>query len=192
MARDPVGCGPPPEAVDGPRSPKSRDKARGIVGLELNETQQRGKRNLLYPENINPLWKPNGTPIIVDGSRVLDRTQNFASVAQRRGVTFIEQSVEDGLLVFVHRANNPETREEVSNTIRAFLLVQFRQGAFRGDTPGTSFFVDVSDDINPPTEVNLGRLNVRIGLATNRPAEFIILKFSQDLRDLQAELAASS
>jgi phage tail sheath protein FI len=165
---------------------------RGIVGLESTETQQRGKRNLLYPENINPLWKPNGNPIIVDGSRILDRGQNFPSVAQRRGVIFIETSVDDGLIDFVHRANNDETREEVANTIRAFLLVQFRAGAFRGDRPSNSYFVDVSEDINPPTEVNLGRLNVRVGLATNRPAEFIILRFSQDLRDLEAELAASS
>ncbi|HUT26016.1 MAG TPA: hypothetical protein VM492_16900, partial [Sumerlaeia bacterium] len=103
-----------------------------------------------------------------------------------------EQSIEDGLLAFVHRANNDETREEITNTIRAFLLVQFRAGAFRGDTPGSSYFVDASEEINPPTEVSLGRLNVRVGLATNRPAEFIILKFSQDLRDLQAELAASA
>jgi len=169
-----------------------RGLLRGIVGLESSETQQRGKRNLLYPENINPLWKPNGTPIIVDGSRILDRTQNFPSVSQRRGVIFMEQSIEDGLLAFVHRANNDETREEITNTIRAFLLVQFRAGAFRGDTPGSSYFVDASEEINPPTEVSLGRLNVRVGLATNRPAEFIILKFSQDLRDLQAELAASA
>ena len=62
----------------------------------------------------------------------------------------------------------------------AFLMDQLRNGAFRSKNPKTAFFVDFSDALNPPSVVFSGQVVGRIGLATNKPAEFIILRFSQD------------
>ena len=42
-----------------------------------------------------------------------------------------------------------------------------------------------------PTVIFAGQLIARVGLATNKPAEFIILRISQDTRALEAELAAA-
>jgi hypothetical protein len=163
----------------------------GVVDLETTEVLNERKRDLVYPKNINPIWTFAGVPIFIDGSRVLKTDSNFPSVAERRGVIFIEQSVKRGMEVFKHRNNDEETRDEVNRTIEAFLLTQFKQNAFRGDTPDESFFVDTSDQVNPPTEIQARRLNVDIGLATQRPIEFIVLRFRQDLRDVERELAAS-
>ena len=52
--------------------------------------------------------------------------------------------------------------------------------------------VDVSDTLNPPSVVMAGQLIIRVGLATNKPAEFIILRIAADTRALDAELAAAS
>ena len=62
-------------------------------------------------------------------------------------------------------------------------------GAFRSTEPKKAFFVDLSN--NGPTEVFAGRLNVSIGLATNKPAEFIVLRIAQDTRALDTALAAA-
>ena len=64
-------------------------------------------------------------------------------------------------------------------------------GAFRSREPSKAFFVDVSEQINTPTVIFAGKLIARIGLATNKPAEFIVLSISQDTRSLEAELAAA-
>lgn len=72
-----------------------------------------------------------------------------------------------------------------------FLLAQMNNGAFRTKTPSTAFFVDVSEQLNTPTVIFAGKLIARVGLATNKPAEFIILRISQDTRALEAELAAA-
>ncbi len=164
----------------------------GVVDLETTEVLNERKRDLVYPKNINPIHTFNGVPIFIDGSRVLKTDGNFPSVAERRGVIFIEQSMKIGLQVFKHRNGDTETLDEINRTVEAFLLTQFKQNAFRGDTPEESFFVDTSDKVNPPTElVQNRRANVDIGLATQRPLEFIVLRFRQDLRDVEKQLAAS-
>ena len=100
---------------------------------------------------------------------------------ERQGVLRVE--LIDGVQVF------DET--EVRRTITAFLLAQMNNGAFRSKTPSTAFFVDVSEQLNTPTVIFAGKLIARVGLATNKPAEFIILRISQDTRALEAELAAA-
>jgi phage tail sheath protein FI len=80
----------------------------------------------------------------------------------------------------------------VRRTITAFLLTQMNNGAFRSREPAKAFFVDVSDALNPPAVVFAGQLVVRVGLATNKPAEFVILRISQDTRAIEATLAAGA
>lgn len=163
----------------------------GVLGFETDDVLDERKRDVVFPERINPITIIDGSPLHVDGSRTLKGNGNFPSISERRGVIFIEQSLKAGLLFAKHRNNDRRLRMEVKRTIETFLLRQFNVDAFRGDTAGTSFSVDVSDALNPASEVFAGRLNVRIGLATQKPAEFIILKFTQDTRALDEELAAA-
>jgi phage tail sheath protein FI len=112
-------------------------------------------------------------------------------VAERRGVIFIEQSLKRGLLFAKHQNNTEALRSTVRRTIQSFLLTQMRNGAFRAQDPAKAFFVDVSDALNTPSVIFAGKLIARIGLATNKPAEYVILKISQDTRALQEELAGA-
>lgn len=61
-------------------------------------------------------------------------------------------------------------------------------GAFRTKDPATAFFVDLSDALNPPSVVFQKKVIGRIGLATQKPADWIIFYFSQDTRALLEEL----
>jgi hypothetical protein len=58
-------------------------------------------------------------------------------------------------------------------------------GTFRRREPHKAFFVDVSDTLNTPAVIFAGRLIVRIGLATNKPAEFIMPRSSEDTQALE-------
>lgn len=163
----------------------------GVIGFETQEVLDEAKRDLVFPKRINPLVVFPGTPRHIDGARTLKGNGNFPSIGERRGVIFIEQSIKGGIL-FAKNANNTEAlRETVRKTIVAFLLIQMSNGAFRSDDPSQAFFVDVSAAINPPSVIFANQLRVKIGLATNKPAEFIIVFVSQDERALQEELATS-
>jgi len=182
------------DRVGGVYDPPSNEKGRlmGVIGLETDEVIEEARRDLVFPKRINPITKLSGQPIAIDGARTLKGGGNFPSVSERRGVIFIEQSVKAGLEFARNKNNDAVLRATVARTITAFLVTQMKVGAFRSTDPATAFYVDVSEALNPASEVFAGKLNARIGLATQKPAEFIVLTFSQDTRALDEELAAGT
>ena len=172
--------------------PAGVEKGRliGAVGLETDEVREEAVRDILFPKRINPIVAEPGTRApYVDGARTLKSTGNFPTIGERRGAIFIEQSVKAGLQVLRHRNNTPDLRALIDRSVETFLTNQMNVDAFRSKDPATAFFVDFGDGLNPASVVFAGKLIGRIGIATNKPAEFIILNFSQDTRALQAELA---
>lgn len=180
-----------PGGVYDPPAGIQRGRLIGVLGFETDEVLEERKRDLVYPVRINPLTTGPGLPRYIDGSRTLKDGGNFPYVSERRGVIFIARSIQQGIQFARHSNNTESLRAQVRRTITAFLLTQMNNGAFRSQEPHKAFFVDVSDAINPPSEIFAGKLNIRIGLATNKPAEFIVVTLSQDTRALEAELAAA-
>lgn len=168
-----------------------RGQLAGVLGVENEEVNDERIRDLIVPNLINPICQHRGQPLAVDDVLTLLTSGPFPTVAERRGVTFIERSIKDGIQYARLRNNDEDLRANLYKTIDAFLLIQMRSGAFRSKDPSTAFFIDTSEALNPPTEQFAGRVNARIGLATQKPGRFIILKFSQDTRALDQELAAS-
>ncbi len=171
----------PPAGID-------RGRLLGVLGFETDEVLEERKRDLVYPKRINPLTTGPGLPRYIDGSRTLKGDGSFPYIAERRGVIFIARSLRRGLEFARHKNNTEGLRAQVRRTIKAFLLIQMNNGAFRSREPDKAFFVDVSDQLNTPTVIFEGKLIVRVGLATNKPAEFIILRISADTRELASEL----
>lgn len=169
-----------------------RGQLFGALGFESDEVLSEPVRDFIAPNLINPITKLRGHPIAVDDVMTLLSGGAFPTVSERRGVSYIERSVKDSTQ-FARLENNDETlRTKISRTVTAFLLIQMRCKAFRSQNPRLAFFVDTSDAINPPTEQFANRVNIRVGLATNKPGRFIIFKFSQDTRALDEELAAAA
>ena len=170
---------------------------RGMVGVEDDPTGRdrhsvldERVRDLVYPYRINPITKLESTPWHIDGGRTLKSTGNFPNVGERRGVIFIEQSLKQGLVILKHRFNNKANRQRAKRIITAFLIREMNKGAFRSTNPDTAFYVDVSDQLNPPAQEFAGIMTIRIGLATNKPGEFIVIIVTQDTRALAESLAA--
>ena len=172
---------------DQPAGTDSGFKLAGVVGPETDEIDDEATRDLLYPECINPVVSPG----YVDGTKTLKQDGNFPSLGERRGVTFIEQSIRAGIDYARHKNGTSKLRASVKRSMDLFLLQQWRKGAFRGTSPSTSFYTDVGPGINPESEIFAQRMNVVLGLATNKPTEWIIIKVSQDTRALDEELAAA-
>jgi len=169
-------------------------RLRSIVGFEIlpgrqiPESFDETKRDLVVPARVNPL-DANGGLRIIDGARTLRADGSFPFVGERRGVIFIEQSVKAGIEFARFANHDARLRAEVARVIDKFLADQMSVGAFRTRNPETAYFVDVGEGLNPPSVVFNGELRARIGLATQKPAEFITLTFTQDTRALTQELS---
>lgn len=162
----------------------------GCLGFETTECLEEEKRDVVYPQRINPLTALRGGPRHIDGTRTLKANGNFPSVSERRGAIYIEQSIKDGLQFARHQNNTEQLRQSVARSCEAFLRIQMKNGAFRSNDPAKAFFVDFGDALNPPSVQFAGQLIGRIGIATAKPTDWIIVRFSQDTRALDEELAA--
>src|SRR5262249_51624861 len=117
----------------------------GVLGFETSEVLEEAKRDLVFPKNINPLTVFPGAPRHIDGARTLKGDGNFPTVAERRGVIFIEQSLRRGLLFAKHQNNTEALRATLARTVNAFLLIQLKNGAFASTDPKKAYFVDFGD-----------------------------------------------
>ena len=169
---------------------------RGIVfgcqGLEMTEVTNEKKRDLVYPNLINPITSLPGYPVHIDGHRTLKSNGNFPSIPERRGVLFIEASLKEAVQFAVHSNNDVTLRSTVERTIEQFLLGQMVLGAFRTTNPATAFFVDVGEGLNTLAVQRANTLKIRVGLATQKPIDFVVFEFSQDTSAADNEAALNA
>lgn len=164
----------------------------GALGLETQEAADETKRDLVFPALINPIVGLPNLPIHVDGARTLKDTGPFPTIGERRGVIFIETSLKSSLVFAKHRKIKASLLSQLTRTVTNFLDTQRRNGAFASDDPKQAYTVDFGSGLNPPSEAFARRVNGRIGLATAKPAEFIILRVGQNTAALEAELALAA
>ena len=101
----------------------------------------------------------------------------------RRLLIFIEESVGKASAQFVFEPNTGQTWQRMKGMIDNFLTNLWRQGALAGAKPDDAFFVRVGiGSTMTAQDILEGVMNVEIGVAPSRPAEFIVLKFSHKLQ----------
>ncbi len=136
-------------------------------------------------KTLNAIRYFNGKGVLVWGSRTLAGNDNeWRYVPVRRFFNFAEESIKKGTEWVVFEPNDANTWARVKGMIENFLLKQWRAGALAGAKPEHAFFVKVGLGVTMTAlDILEGRLNVEIGMAVVRPAEFIILKFSHKLQE---------
>jgi phage tail sheath protein FI len=152
----------------------ANEVVRGAVDLDwsLNDTEH-GQLNAL---NINVIRQFPGGPPLVWGARTLTRNTQWRYVNVRRLVSFIEDSLTQGLRWAVFEPNNTALWKGLERTITEFLTRVWEAGALFGATAEDAFYVLVNKELNPPAVQNLGQVVVEIGLAPTRPAEWVVLR----------------
>lgn len=136
-------------------------------------------------KSINALRFFSGKGFLVWGARTLAGNDNeWRYVAVRRFFNMAEESIKKATEPFVFEPNDANTWVKVKAMIENFLVVQWRQGALVGAKPEDAFYVSVGLGTTMTAEDILeGRMNVEIGMAVVRPAEFIILQFSHKMQE---------
>jgi len=136
-------------------------------------------------KSINAIRYFTGKGVLIWGSRTLAGNDNeWRYVPVRRFFNFAEESIKKGTEWVVFEPNDANTWARVKAMIENFLLKQWRAGALAGAKPEHAFFVKVGLGVTMTAlDILEGRMNIEIGMAVVRPAEFIILKFSHKLQE---------
>lgn len=135
-------------------------------------------------KSLNAIRYFTGKGILIWGSRTLAGNDNeWRYVPVRRFFNFAEESIKKGSEWVVFEPNDANTWVRVKAMIENFLLKQWRAGALAGAKPEDAFFVKIGLGVTMTAlDILEGRMNIEIGMAVVRPAEFIILKFSHKLQ----------
>jgi phage tail sheath protein FI len=145
---------------------------------ELNVDSGTGK-------SINAIRAFTGKGTMVWGARTLAGNDNeWRYIPVRRFFIMVEESVKKATEQFVFEPNDANTWVKVRAMIENFLTLQWRAGALAGAKPEQAFYVRVGlGQTMTSQDILEGRMNIEIGMAAVRPAEFIILKFSHKMQE---------
>jgi hypothetical protein len=160
---------------------------RGVLGIRAPITD--AENGQLNPEAVNVIRLfPNG--IVVWGSRTMDGFDNsgdddFKYVPVRRFELFIEESLLRGLKFAVFEPNAEPLWGQIRIAVGGFMHNLFRQGAFAGTTARDSYFVKVDAETTTQNDINLGIVNVLVGFAPLKPAEFVVITIKQMAGQIQ-------
>ncbi len=135
-------------------------------------------------KSINALRAFAGKGTLVWGARTLAGNDNeWRYVSVRRFFNMVEESVKKATYWAVFESNDANTWVKVRGMIENYLIDKWREGALAGATPKDAFFVKCGlGTTMSSVDILEGRMNVEIGMAVVRPAEFIVLKFSHKLQ----------
>jgi phage tail sheath protein FI len=150
---------------------------RGALGLELSLTHN--EQGVLNPVGLNCIRIFPGRGIRVWGARTLSSDPAWRYLNVRRLFNYVEKSLYNGTQWVVFEPNDMALWERVKRDISAFLKLVWMQGALFGASPAEAFYVKCDAENNPLASRDVGQLNVEIGIAPVKPAEFVIIKISQ-------------
>jgi phage tail sheath protein FI len=153
----------------------------GTTGLAVNMTD--AENGEINPIGINALRTFPIIGSVVWGARTLRGADSIADdykyLPVRRFALFLEESLFRGLKFAVFEPNDEPLWSQIRLNVGAFLNNLFRQGAFQGRTPRDAYFVKCDSETTTQNDINLGVVNVLVGFAPLKPAEFVVVKIQQ-------------
>jgi phage tail sheath protein FI len=153
----------------------------GVPELEVSLTDP--ENGELNPLGLNCLRVKPGAGRVVWGARTLRGDDRLASeykyIPVRRLALMIEESLYRGMQWVVFEPNDEPLWAQIRMNVTSFMHGLFRQGAFAGASPKEAYLVKCDKETTPQTDVNLGIVNIIVGFAPLKPAEFVFIKLQQ-------------
>ena len=157
---------------------------------ELSYKLTDAENGTLNPLGINCLRTFPVVGNVVWGARTLDGADRLASewkyIPVRRVALYIEESLYRGTQWVVFEPNDEPLWAQIRLNVGAFMHNLFRQGAFQGKSPKEAYFVKCDSETTTQNDINLGIVNVLVGFAPLKPAEFVMIKIQQIAGQVEA------
>ena len=153
----------------------------GVNGLDYTLTDE--EQGVLNKLGVNCIRQFPVISSVIWGARTLrgadQLTSEYKYIPVRRLALFMEESLYRGLKWVVFEPNDEPLWAQIRLNVGAFMHNLFRQGAFQGQKPSDAYFVKCDKETTIQTHVNLGIVNIWVGFAPLKPAEFVILYLQQ-------------
>jgi uncharacterized protein len=187
---------PPSGAVAGVYATVDQDrgvwKAPANVGLNfasrpvltIDDSEQADMNNPGDKVQVNAIRTFADKGILVWGARTLDfQSPDWTYISVRRLFIMMEESIGKAINAFVFEPNDRSTWTNVKASINSYLYQLWSQGALTGGKPEEAYNVQIGlGETMTQDDVLAGRMIVNVSVAPVRPAEFIIITFSQNVR----------
>lgn len=128
---------------------------------------------------VNAIKYVPGSGIVVMGARTLKAGYIDKYVPVRRTLIYLSKSLKDLTEFAVFEPNDEALWRRINATCNSFLTGFWSNGGLRGASPEQAFFVKCDSTTNPQLKIDNGEVNIEVGVALQRPAEFIIIKIGQ-------------
>jgi phage tail sheath protein FI len=155
-----------------------------LVGVpQLSVPLTDGENGELNPLGVNCLRAMPAAGRVVWGARTLQGSDRLASewkyIPVRRLALFLEESLYRGTHWVVFEPNDEPLWAQIRLNVGAFMNNLFRQGAFQGATPREAYFVKCDRETTTQADIDLGIVNIVVGFAPLKPAEFVVITLQQ-------------
>ena len=160
----------------------------GVQGMVYKLTD--AENGVLNPLGLNcfrtfPVYGP-----VAWGARTLvgadAATNQWKYVPVRRVALFLEESLYRGVKWVVFEPNDEPLWASIRLSVGSFMQSLFLQGAFQGKTPSEAYFVKCDKETTTQADIDLGIVNILVGFAPLKPAEFVVIKIQQMTAQAQA------
>jgi phage tail sheath protein FI len=164
------------------KAPAGTDAAlTGAVGFTVPMSD--AENGTLNPHAVNCLRTLPVYGNVVWGARTMDgdndRGSEWKYLPVRRMALFLEESLFRGTQWVVFEPNDEPLWAQIRLNINAFMQTLFRQGAFQGATPREAYYVKCDRETTTQADINLGIVNIHVGFAPLKPAEFVVIQIQQ-------------
>jgi hypothetical protein len=151
----------------------------GATGLTVNYTDvQQGNLNP-DPRNINVIRRFAASGRVIWGARTITSDAEWRYVPVRRTAILLRVSIYRGIQWAVFEPNDEELWSQLRLNINSFMMTLYRRSAFQGSTPDQAFFVKCDGETTTQDDIDQGIVNIQVGFAPLKPAEFVIVQISQ-------------
>ncbi len=169
------------------------DATRGVHKAPANEVinnciglsclYNKAEQDILNPRGVNLIRALPGQGIRIWGGRTCSSNALWKYVNVRRLFIYLEETIKSQTNWAVFEPNDEVLWLRVQRTIASFLRDMYRTGALVGSSEDEAFFVNIGRDTMTQQDIQNGRLICVIGVAPSRPAEFVIFRITQFMKD---------
>ncbi|KOY61318.1 phage tail sheath family protein [Photorhabdus heterorhabditis] len=149
---------------------------------DVAERLSNSEQSTINQKGINAIRYFSNKGFVVWGARTLQDDDNWRYIPVRRLFNAAERDIKQAMRFAVFEPNSQPTWERVRSAIDNYLHQLWQQGALAGNSPQEAYFVQIGQGVTmSDTDIKQGKMVVKVGMAAVRPAEFIILQFSQNV-----------
>ncbi len=154
-----------------------------LVGASLSVILNDSDNGIINPLGINALRNFPVYGNVCWGARTMQGADQIGSqwayIAVRRTALYIEESLYEGLKWAVFEPNDDRLWAQIRLNVTSFMQNLFRLGAFQGTSASSAYLVKCDSETTTQTDINSGVVNILVGFAPLKPAEFVIIQIEQ-------------